>query len=240
MNSIILTKNKIAVLDFDGTLIRGQSQKLLLDYFYRQKIIGLTRYLIVLSWFCLYRLNVLKEIKPIIEYAVSGIEGFDAIKLKEIFDDFFLTVCRPLIYNNSLNLVSFLKMKGFRVLLISTAIEPIICRAKEYLMIDDIICTRLEVTQDKYSGRIVGDLIYGTVKAAALRKFLNERNYLIQNSIAFADHYSDVKLLETVAWPVVVNPSTKLLKYAQTKKWSVLYLNNNESFQHFKSNTKFQ
>lgn len=239
MNNINLIKNKIAVLDFDETLIRGQSQKLLLDYFYKQKIIGLTRYLIVLLWFFLYKLNVLKEIKPIIEYAVSGIEGFDAIELKGLFDDFFLTVCRPRIYDNSMNLVSFLKAKGFHVLLISTAIEPIICRAKEYMMIDDIICTRLEANQDKYSGRIVGDPVYGIFKVVALKNYLNEKNYSIQNSIAFADHYSDVRLLETVAWPVAVNPSTKLLKYAQTKKWSVLYLNNNESFQHFKSNTKF-
>ena len=132
-------------------------------------------------------------------------------------------------------MITFLKERGFHIVLISSAVSPIILRAQKYLKIDEIICTKLEKIDGIYTGKIVGLPVFGNNKVIELNKYIKDKMFNYNNLYAFADHFSDIPMLSRVGNPVVVNPSKKLLKYAQTKNWNMLYLDNDESFQYFKS-----
>lgn len=233
------TYHKVAILDFDETLILGQSQRLLVEYFFKKGYLSLYKYAVILLWFVFFKFNFSNNIKPIVEFAISCIKDKKVNQISPLFDDFFNNVCIPLIYEDSRGLVDLLKSNGVHTVLVSTAIEPIISRAQVYFNIDEIICTRLELSDDSYTGRIMGEPMFGVNKAKALDVFLSGNNINSDDVFAFADHLTDIEMLSHVGKPFAVNPSTGLLKYAKTNNWSVLYLNNNESFQYFKSHTKF-
>lgn len=230
---------KLAILDFDGTLIKGQSQKLLINFFYKKGYLNLFRYIVLSFWFILFKLNIFKNLKPIVEFATNCIKGKRISELEPFFDDFFNSKCIPLIYNDSKNLIDFLKNNDFHVIIVSTAVDAIVSRAQHYLCVDEIISTKLEVINDVYTGKIIDKPVFGERKSIMVEEFIDIENFDHNNISVFADHNSDIPLLSLAKNPVAVNPSSKLWKYAHLKNWPVLYLNDNESFQYFKSHTVF-
>ena len=230
---------KIAILDFDGTLIDGQSQKLLVNFLFKKGFIKIHRYIIIMIWFFLFKLEITRNIKPVLEFAIYSIKDKNKLEMDFFFDSFFEDICKPLIYINSIELVKLLRENGYYIILVSTAIDQIIYRVKDFLKIDHVICTRLEIINDIFSGKIIGEPIFDKIKVVEIKSIIDSESVNKGNILIFADHYTDIDLLNIGSKSFVVNPSRKLLKCAKTKKWSVLYLNSNESFQHFKFNTKF-
>ncbi len=229
-------QKKIAFLDFDGTLIKGQSQKYLIGYFFNKNIIGFFRYFVVLVWFIFFKFLNLKDTRNILEFAVSGISGRDRNFISKLFDDFFYNECKDLIYKRSGELVKFLKQKDFHVVLFSSAVDGLVERASFFLGCDEYISTKLEIKEGLYTGRIDGDVLYGDVKVKTFLDYINKHQINSDRVYAFADHFSDLNLLLKVGHPIPTNPSPKLWKYANKKNWPMLYLDNNESFQYFESN----
>lgn len=227
----------LAILDFDGTLIKGQSQKMLVEYFYKRGLIGPMKYFLILIWYLGFKLGLISNVRDIAQYAVLSLKGKKISDLDAIFDDFFETVCTKNLHKNSKNLIKILKEYKIRTLLISTAIDPIISRIQKYLQIDEFICTTLESEKGKYTGRILGDPVYGQEKLNISDEYARQNGYINRQVYVFADHGSDIPLLSGFGHPVAVNPWPELLSFSKEHKWPVLYLDNDESFQYFKSHT---
>ncbi len=227
---------KVAFLDFDGTLINGQSQRYLIRYFFKKDIISFFRYFVVLIWFLFFKFLNFKDTKGILEFAVSGISGKNKDYISQVFDNFFNSECKCLIYRNSKNLVRILKQKGFYVILFSSAIDDLVNRASIFLECNEHISTKLEVKNNCYTGRIDGDVLYGKNKTKVFLDYIYKNKIDLNYTYAFADHFSDLNLLLKVGHPIPTNPSRQLWKYANKNNWPVLYLDNNESFQYFESN----
>ena len=156
---------KYAVLDFDGTLIDGQSQRMLVKYLYRKGYITFTRYARIMLWYVGFKLGLAHDVNKIGNYAVGYLAGKKVDEFKPIFDDFFATECVPRIYKDSYELVSYLKGLGYGTTLLSTAIDPIISRACEHFGVGEYICTRLAVKDGVYLGTILGEPVYADNKA---------------------------------------------------------------------------
>lgn len=231
---------KIAIFDIDGTLIKGQSQEYLIKYLFVIHWINIGRYWVIIFWFIMYKIFYIKSINLIIEYAIKPIKGIKKTEIDKLFDKFFNEKLIPLIYENSKDLISHLRTHGYEIVLLSSAIEPIVYRFAKYFNVDNYISTRIELDNNVYTGKIIGEPIYSMAKAKEFRRFLDEKCYNKPYTISFADHYSDKNLLMSTNYPVAVNPDSKLTKFAKKNNWDVLYLESNESFQYFKSNVKFE
>lgn len=230
----------LAVLDFDDTLINGQSQKMFIKFLFRENYISFLKYCIIMIWFTFFKLGFSININGIFKYALSTICNNKVGKIDYLFDKFFNEICVPKIYKNSKNLISLLKEKNFYTIIISTAVDPIILRAQKYFGIDDIICTKLERFNGVYTGEILGEPMFAEHKTKTLTSFIESNNLGKSSIYVFADHETDIGILSMVNNPIATNPTLKLFKYAQDREWSMLYLNSNESFQYFKSNIMFK
>lgn len=230
----------LAVLDFDDTLINGQSQKMFIEFLFKKKYISFLKYFSIMIWFTFFKLGFSISIKSIFKYALSTIRNNRIEKIDYIFDEFFNKVCVPKIYKNSKNLISFLKERNFYTIIISTAIDPIVLRAQKYFDVDDIVCTKLERLNGVYTGKILEEPMFSKHKTKVLTSFIKSNNLSEKPIYVFADHETDIGILSIVSNPIATNPTSKLLKYAQDKEWSMLYLNSDESFQYFKSNIMFK
>jgi phosphoserine phosphatase len=85
--------------------------------------------------------------------------------------------------------------------------------------------TRAEVNDEgMYTGRLVGDIVHGAVKAEAVRKLAEDSDIDLGESYAYSDSMNDLPLLELVGHPHAVNPDGDLRAEARRRGWPVFEL----------------
>lgn len=217
-------KPHLVALDLDGTVLRGQSQRMLLSYLFARRAISWRRYLHVALWFLLYRFGLVHDPKKVAQTAFDFLKGTRVADMESTWDDFFTQVVAKQIYPEAYRLVESHRSSGRRVLVVSNTVAFIAERAARLLGADGYLSTKLEVHDERYTGRIDGELMYGAQKATAVRKLAGELGVAIQDVWAYGDHLSDVPLLEIAGHPHATNPSPALLARATRAGWTITNL----------------
>jgi HAD superfamily hydrolase (TIGR01490 family) len=214
---------ELVVFDLDGTLGYGQSQKLFLGYLIGKKLIGRLFYMRLMMWFMLYKLELVRDPKKPMEYAFSFLKGRAEKEIASIVADFFETSLRQHIYNDAKGIMDKHRREDREIIILSNAIEPIVKKVAEHFGIVGYVCTRLEVVDGLYTGKVL-DIVYGKNKTASLKRFAEDQGFDLERAWAYADHSSDQYILASVGHPTAVNPTPKLSRIARERNWPVLDL----------------
>jgi HAD superfamily hydrolase (TIGR01490 family) len=81
--------------------------------------------------------------------------------------------------------------------------------------------TVAEVEHGKWTGRLVGEILHGPAKAAAVRALAEREGLDLDCSSAYSDSINDLPLLESVGSPHPVNPDRHLRKIAAERGWPI-------------------
>jgi len=215
---------KIVILDIDGTLLKEQSQLLLIQYLRKNNIIPFFYYIRILFWFILYKLGIAKDPKVVFEFAIKFLQGREVEEVIGIMRDFIGNVLCARFESKIVSLVKGHIERGDRVIIVSNIIQPLTQVIAEYMGISEHIGTDLEINSGVYTGKIINNITYGKEKLKKLLQYLTlPVGSTLPNSVAYADHYSDIYLLKTVTTPIVVNPKKKLLSYAHKNRWKIIH-----------------
>lgn len=133
----------------------------------------------------------------------------------ELFSDLLLKNSFP----DAIRRVREHRALGHRTVLITGALDFIVAPLEP--LFDDIIAPSLESSGGRYTGRMLSAPPIGEARAEALRQYAATHNLDLSESVAYADSTSDLALLETVSYPVAVNPDTKLATLARRRGWLV-------------------
>lgn len=212
---------ELVIFDVDGTIVRGQSQRLFLKYLLSVHKINLSFYLKLMMWFVLYKLGLVKDPKKTMEYAFSFLKGRPVEEITDLAHDFFEKVLKIYIYSDALDLIKEHRSLGREVTLVSNAAEPIVKELALYLNVKQYICTTLEIIDGHYTGKIE-DTVYGEHKTDMIEQFVKVHDWNLNTAWAYGDHLSDQSLLSIVKHPVATNPSSSLSKIAHKKHWPIL------------------
>ncbi len=216
---------ELVILDMDGTIINGQSQQIFLKYLFRRKIVGLFFYLRINLWFFIYKIGLLKnpkEVENIMNYSFSFLKGKKAAEIDFLIDDFFDKALKKFIFSEMTGIINEHISKGRELLIVSNAAEIIVKKLAEFLKIGNYMSTKLEMVGGEFTGRILGEIVYGKNKSGLVKNFMQKNNLDFENSWAYTDHISDLDLLLSTSKPYVVNPDKVLLKQAKKRNWPVL------------------
>jgi HAD superfamily hydrolase (TIGR01490 family) len=85
-----------------------------------------------------------------------------------------------------------------------------------------VCATRLEENMGRWTGRIVGDAMFGKTKAQAVRHVALDMGFELADSYAYGDSVIDRWMLEAVGHAVAVNPSWRMQGLARRRGWVVL------------------
>ncbi len=85
-----------------------------------------------------------------------------------------------------------------------------------------VCATRLEEAEGSWTGRILGEAMFGEVKARAVEHIASEMKLDLTNCFAYGDAPNDQWFLAAVGNPSAVNPSTALERFARSREWPVL------------------
>ncbi|APU16586.1 MULTISPECIES: HAD family hydrolase [Actinoalloteichus] len=112
------------------------------------------------------------------------------------------------------------RLAGHVVVAVSGSFGACLDPLREALAIDHVLCTEPVVDADGiHTGEITRSLI-GAGKPAALRELAAAEGLALPLSFGYADHISDVPLLELVGHPVAVHPDEKLAEHADRAGWA--------------------
>jgi HAD superfamily hydrolase (TIGR01490 family) len=85
-----------------------------------------------------------------------------------------------------------------------------------------VCATCLEESEGRWTGRIVGEAIFGRAKAHAAQRVAEEMQLDLADCYAYGDSVNDRWLLEAVGHALTVNPSRGLAWIARERGWPVL------------------
>ena len=111
------------------------------------------------------------------------------------------------------------KRAGHRTVLITGALECFVRPLQP--LFDEIVPTRLEVRDGRYTGDLVTPPLVGEARSAWLVSHATAGGFDLKRSYAYADSHSDLPLLKAVGNPVAVNPDVALYRVARNRRWPV-------------------
>ena len=81
--------------------------------------------------------------------------------------------------------------------------------------------TVAESVDGEYTGRLVGGLLHGPAKAAAIQALAAREGLDLSRCAAYSDSYNDMPMLQLVGHPAAVNPDSELRSRARAEGWPV-------------------
>ena len=150
--------------------------------------------------------------------------GLEKAWLERLSERLFDEVTRPSIYPGAKALVEADRAKGFRLVLVTGALDFELGPVARYFGFDDVICNSLVYKNGTATGEITPPLIAEQEKVAALRRLCTEYNVDTAHSKAYSDSFSDLPMLESVGMPAAVNPDRRLRRAALERGWPILDL----------------
>jgi HAD superfamily hydrolase (TIGR01490 family) len=81
--------------------------------------------------------------------------------------------------------------------------------------------TEAESSDGVYTGRLVGDVLHGEAKAAAVRALAEREGLDLSQCAAYSDSINDLPMLSLVGHPVAVNPDSALRAEAKDRGWPI-------------------
>lgn len=213
---------KIVIFDIDDTLVKGQSQKLFLDFLYKNNYISLFYYLKISLWFLVYKLGFITNPRPVMEYAFGFLKNKSQNEINMISDIFFQNILKKRFYSKTIDILNEHRKNGASIILISNAVDVLVKRISDFLGVDTFFCTKLEIFNGKYTSKIDGEIMYASNKLETIRKYIIKNDFSDYDMWFYTDHESDTPLLLEATHPNVVNPTNKLKKIATIKKWPII------------------
>ncbi|WP_205473201.1 HAD family phosphatase [Nocardioides sp. SYSU D00038] len=147
--------------------------------------------------------------------------GWDVATVKEIVAETLHTIVDPLVYDEAVSLIEGHHAQGHDVVIVSTSGVELVEPIGEMLGADDVIATRLEVVDGRFTGEI-DYYAYAEEKAEAIRRLAEERGYDLAGCFAYSDSITDEPMLAAVGHPHAVNPDRELRRVAVSRDWPVL------------------
>jgi HAD superfamily phosphoserine phosphatase-like hydrolase len=141
----------------------------------------------------------------------------------------------PAFFQAAIQRVAWHAMQGHLIIIVSGALEPL-ARAATRALEAELACrgravrirvyaTRLEEIDGKWTGRILGEAMFGKAKARAIKKLAEEMHLDLERCRAYGDSVNDRWMLAEVGKPTVVNPSHELAEIAREQGWAGLRWN---------------
>lgn len=130
---------------------------------------------------------------------------------------------RPHVYPEARKLVRSLLDTGFPVAILSSTNSVVAQPLAEHLGIREVYGTRLELVDNRYTGRIVGPYGAQEGKVAIAAAWAKKRGFTLKEFAYYGDSVNDGILLNAVGFPFAVNPSPELCALAREKGWPILH-----------------
>jgi HAD superfamily hydrolase (TIGR01490 family) len=218
-----------SIFDCDGTLYSAQFGRGLLHYVGSRGFNARVKayYAALLPRYFLRKLRLIPAEdlnRPAIANLARLVAGWDldlvAAAFEWVANEFLLPTKRQ----HVLSRLASHQSDQHLVVLLSGVFVPCLELIGAELGVADLIGTRIDVRDGRYSGEIIPPVVTGRDKLPMLQEFFTTRDLNVDwnASYAYADSIHDRPILEAVGNPVAVHPDSELLALARERNWELI------------------
>ncbi|MFJ2864863.1 HAD family hydrolase [Kitasatospora sp. NPDC087314] len=213
-----------AFFDCDNTILRGAAIFYLGVGLYRRGFLtrrDIARFAWQQAWFRLHGAEDPDHISDARNTALGIVAGKPTADLEAICEEIFEPVVADKIWPGTRALVQMHLDAGQRVWLVTAAPLEVARIIARRLGMTGALGTVAEADGGRYTGRLVGELLHGPAKAAAVRALARRERLDLDRCAAYSDSANDIPMLSLVGHPYVVNPDGALRRHARAQGWRV-------------------
>ena len=164
----------------------------------------------------------LKDPVSIIDAMAAWVKDLPENRLALLYSKVFHEDLLPSLYPDAEKEIAKHKERKAKTVILSSSLKQLCMEMANYLGMDDVICSELEIINGIYTGLSLGAYCFGEEKAVRLKKYCEKNNSTADKAWYYGDSISDLPVLSSVGYPVCVNPDNKLKKAARQNKWPVV------------------
>jgi HAD superfamily hydrolase (TIGR01490 family) len=155
------------------------------------------------------------------EQALAFVAGRPVDQLRLLAEEIFDELMAERIWAGTHALARMHLDAGQRVWLVTAAPVEVGLVIAQRLGLTGAMGTVAEISDGAYTGRLVGGLMHGPAKAAAITDLAAKEGLDLARCAAYSDSINDVPMLSAVGRPVAVNPDSALRRVARERGWEV-------------------
>jgi HAD superfamily hydrolase (TIGR01490 family) len=213
-----------AFFDVDNTLIRGAS----IYYFARglaaRDMFG-PRDLARVAWgqvyFRLRGAENSEHINALRQAALTFVAGHKVTDIISLSEEIFDETMADRVWEGTRELAQGHLRAGQRVWLVTATPVELATVISQRLGLTGALGTVAESVDGVYTGRLVGGLLHGEAKAAAVASLAEREGLDLTRCSAYSDSVNDLPILQLVGHPNAVNPDAELRAEARRGGWPV-------------------
>jgi HAD superfamily hydrolase (TIGR01490 family) len=213
-----------AFFDVDNTLMRGAS-----IYHFARGLAARDMFtpldLLKMTWVQVaYRLRGKEDsghIDAVRQSALAFVADHKVADIVELGEQIYDETMARRIWQGTRDLALRHLAAGERVWLVTATPVELANILSSRLGLTGALGTVAETRDGAYTGALVGGLLHGEAKAAAVRALAAREGLDLALCSAYSDSANDLPMLQLVGHPHVVNPDSRLLAEAQQRGWPV-------------------
>jgi HAD superfamily hydrolase (TIGR01490 family) len=210
-----------AFVDVDGTLLAQTTTYLFARILRRRGLIRRSFVLRALYHGLQHRFGRL-DYGRLVNFGLESIARIPVVELERIAYDNFVEFVRPRLYVGVVEHLTDLRRRGTQVLLVSSSPGLVIQPLSLYLGCTDTLTTPVVIERGRLVRTGEGPPCYGEGKRHWAERWAAAHGIAMDDSVAYADNWSDRALLERVGTAVVVHPHGRLLRLARARGWHIV------------------
>jgi HAD superfamily hydrolase (TIGR01490 family) len=155
------------------------------------------------------------------ESALAFVAGKSVAEIVAMGEEIYDEIIAARIYSGTRALAQLHLDAGERVWLVTATPEELARVIARRLNLTGALGTRAEEVEGLFSGRLIGDLLHGEAKAAAVRELAEREGLDLAECTAYSDSINDLPMLMLVGRPVAINPDSALRDEARRHGWEI-------------------
>ncbi|NOZ29639.1 MAG: HAD family hydrolase [Chloroflexi bacterium] len=211
-----------AFFDLDYTILTASSGRLFVRYLRQTRAISRRQELAIWAWAGMYMAHVI-DYPRLIARLIADIVGEDEAATWALCLRWFDEMVVEYVSEDARRAIERHRAEGHRVAIVTAATPYAAGPVAAHLGLGgDVLATRLEVRDGRFTGRIVEPACYGVGKVYWAERYAAERGVDLSQSYFYTDSARDLPLLERVGHPVAVNPDRRLRRIARERGWPIV------------------
>ena len=211
---------RVHIFDVDHTVVRKTSTEYFTQMALKEKVLRYSQVSHLFIDWIKYKLAFPNN--DFIENTVKKMAGIEKDALERVSDSCFKKRIKPNIYTGAKSIIEEALKNGEKVIFATSSFDFIIKPLEQFFGIEGSLACRLEYSQGKTTGNLIGYSSFGPKKKTAAAAWMESNAINPQNVSFYSDSYTDLPLLEYCGTPVAVNPDGILARKARKRGWRIL------------------
>ncbi|MFA6064553.1 MAG: haloacid dehalogenase-like hydrolase [archaeon] len=208
---------KAVFTDIDGTLLQGFITIDFVEYLHKKDLFSEASYLQQNKLMQMYKLGQIEFVPWLKEWANIWANGISGLKQETLEAEakLFFPSFKHKIYSTSKELVKSFQNEGYLVIGISVGVFETAVLIKNFLGMDYVFASQVEVKNGRYVPRVVTDLQSEAGKKKAIESFCKLKKISLKDSIGIGDTIHDKQIFDLTGKKIALNPTPSLIELAK-------------------------